>query len=55
MLPCLVSASNKHEKMRKKSYKGNKCEILATMWYEKVELSDGSYNVSGIQDYLSTS
>ena len=33
----------------KKSYRNNKFEILALMWNEEFELSDGSYSVSDIK------
>ena len=36
----------------KKSYKNNKFKISALAWNEKLELPDGSYSVSGIQDYF---
>ena len=34
----------------KKSYKNNKFKISSPTWNEKLELSDGSYYVSDIQD-----
>ena len=37
----------------KKSYKINKFKISAPTWYENLELPDGSYSVSDIQDYFS--
>ena len=36
----------------KKSYKNNKFKISAPTWNDEFELPDGSYSVSGIQDYL---
>ena len=36
----------------KKSYKNNKFKISAPTWNEEVELPDGSYSVSDIQDYF---
>ena len=37
---------------RKKPYKNNKIKISAPTWNQEVELSDGSYSVSDIQDYF---
>ena len=36
----------------KRSYKNNKLKISAPTWYDEFELPDGSYSVSGIQDYF---
>ena len=36
----------------KKSYKNSKSKISAPTWNEEFELTDGSYSVSGIQDYF---
>ena len=36
----------------KKSYKNNKFKISAPTWNEELELLDGSYSVSDIQDYF---
>ena len=36
----------------KKSYKYNKFKISIPTWNEKFKLFDGSYSVSGIQDFL---
>ena len=36
----------------KKSNKNNNFKISAPTWNEKFELPDGSYSVSGIQDYF---
>ena len=36
----------------KKSIKNNKYKISDPAWNEEFELSDGSYSVSGIQDYF---
>ena len=36
----------------KKSYKNNKFKISAPTWNDEFELPDGSYSVSGIQDYF---
>ena len=33
-------------------YRNNKLRISAPTWNDKFELSDGSYSVSGIQDYF---
>ena len=38
------------EKCKKKSKKNNKFKISAPTWNEKIELPDGSYLVSDIQD-----
>ena len=35
-----------------KTYKNNKFKISAPTWNKKLELSDGSYFVSDIQDYF---
>ena len=34
----------------KKSYKNNKSKISAPTWNEELELLDGSYSISDIQD-----
>ena len=34
------------------SYKNNKFKTSAPTWNEQFQLSDGSYNVSNIQDYF---
>ena len=39
-------------KNRKSLYNNNKFKISATTWNDKFELPDGSYSVSGIQDYF---
>ena len=36
----------------KKSYKNNKFKISAPTWSEVLELTDGSYSISDIQDYF---
>ena len=36
----------------KKLYKNNKFKISALTWDEELELPDGSYSVSDIQDYF---
>ena len=36
----------------KRSHKNNKFKIAAPRWYEKLELPDGSYSVSDIQNYF---
>ena len=36
----------------KSSYNNNKFKISAPTWNDKFELPDGSYSVSGIQDYF---
>ena len=36
----------------KKSYKSNKCKISAPTWNEELELFDGLYSVSNIQDHF---
>ena len=36
----------------KKSYKNNKFKISAPTWNEEFELPDGSYPISGTQDYF---
>ena len=38
-------------KFIKMSYKNNKFKIPAPTWNEEFELTDGSYSVSGIQEY----
>ena len=35
-----------------KSYKSNKCKILAPTWNYQFELPDGSQSISDIQDYF---
>ena len=34
------------------SYKNNKFKTSAPTWNEEFQLSDGSYNVSNVQDYF---
>ena len=41
-----------HGKIFKKSYKNNKFQISALTWNEELELADGSYSISDIQDYF---
>ena len=36
----------------KKPYKNNKFKISAPTWNEDIQLPDGSYSVSDIQDYF---
>ena len=36
----------------KRSYNNNKFKISTPTWNDKFELPDGSYSVSGIQDYF---
>ena len=36
----------------KKLYKNNKFEISAPTWNKKIQVTDGSYSVSDIQDYF---
>ena len=36
----------------RKQYKNYKVKILAPIWNDEVELPDGSYSVSNIQDYI---
>ena len=36
----------------KSSYKNNKFKISAPTWSDEFELPDGSYSISGIQDYF---
>ena len=36
----------------KKSYKNNKFKISAPTWSDELELPDGSYSISDIQDYF---
>ena len=36
----------------KKSYKNNTFKILAPTWNEEIELPDGSYSISDIQDLI---
>ena len=40
------------QKNIKKSYKNNKLKISAPTWNEEIELPDGSYSVSDMQDYF---
>ena len=35
-----------------KSYNNNKFKISAPTWNDKLELSDGSYSISDIQNYF---
>ena len=39
-------------KNKRKHYKDNKLKMLAPIWNDEFELSDGSYSVSDIQDYI---
>ena len=36
----------------RKQYKSNELKIIASTWNDELELSDGSYSVSDIQDYI---
>ena len=36
------------------SYKNNKFKISAPIWNEEIELPDGSYSVSNIQNYFTS-
>ena len=36
----------------KKQYENNKLKIIAPTWNDEFDLSDGSYSVSDIQDYI---
>ena len=40
------------QKNRKESYRNNKFKISAPTQNDKIELSDGSYSVSDIQNYF---
>ena len=40
------------QKIMEKSYKNNKFKISAPKWNEEIELPDGSYSVSDIQDFF---
>ena len=52
MLLYQILAFTIYGKNIKKSCKSNRFKISALTWNEKFELSDGSYSVSDIQDYL---
>ena len=52
MLLYQILAFTIHGENIKKSYKSNRFKIPALTWNEKFELSDGSYSVSDIQEYL---
>ena len=58
-----LKSSNKHislqnlsiyymQKNIRKQYKNNRLKIIAPRWNDEFELSDGSYSVSDIQDYI---
>ena len=58
-----LTSSNKHVALQnvsiyytlkniRKQYKNNKLKIATPRWNDKFELSDGSYSVSDIQDYI---
>ena len=38
----------------KMSYKNYKCKISAPIWNEEIELPDGSYSASNIQNYFTS-
>ena len=38
--------------IKKKQYENNKLKIIAPTWNDEFDLSDGSYSVSYIQDYI---
>ena len=38
--------------IKKKQYKNNKLKIIAATWNDEFKLSDRSYSVSDIQDYI---
>ena len=40
------------EKHKKKSYNSYKFKISAPAWNNKLELTDGLYSISDIQDYF---
>ena len=40
------------QKNIRKQYKNNRLKIIAPRWNDEFELSDGSYSVSDIQDYI---
>ena len=48
----ISNLSNIHGKKIKWPYKNNIFKISAPTWNEEFKLSDGSYSVSDIQDYL---
>ena len=43
---------NKRVEKYKKQYENKKLNIIAPTWSDEFELSDGSYSVSHIQDYI---
>ena len=58
-----LKSSNKHIALQnlsiyymwkniRKQYKNNRLKIIAPRWNEEFELSDGSYSVSDIKDYI---
>ena len=58
-----LKSSNKHislqnlsiyymQKNIRKQYKNNRLKIIAPRWNDEFELSDGSYSVSDIQNYI---
>ena len=51
---CIFIARRKivQKKRKRKQYKSNKLKIIAPTWNDKLELLDGFYSVSYIQDYI---
>ena len=41
-----------HVENIRKQYKNNELKIIAPVWNDEFELTDGSYSVSDIQDYI---
>ena len=63
LIMLLLKISNKHVALQsssiyytwkniRKEYKNNKLKIKGSTWNDEFELSDGSYSVSDIQDYI---
>ena len=40
------------DKIKKTTVKNNKLKPIASMWNDEFQLPDGSYALSGIQDYI---
>ena len=47
-----VAFQNLTSYYKKIQYKSNKLKIIAPTWKDEFELSDGSYSMSDIQDYV---
>ena len=52
MLLCKTCFFISCDKIKKTTVKNNKLKPIASMWNDVFQLPDGSYALSGIQDYI---